>query len=78
MPASYPLNFRRQASTMLKIGGKTVPQLACELSVSTPSLRKWSHQLYVDAVRAAGLTSDEPEELRRLRRELRTDTEERG
>ena len=48
-----------------------------ELGVSPQSLRNWSRQLDVDDGRAAGLTSDERDELRRLRRELRTVTEER-
>jgi hypothetical protein len=46
--------------------------------VSRRSLRNWSRQIDVDEGNAAvGLSSDEREELRRLRRELRTVTEER-
>ncbi len=41
------------------------------------SLRNWSRQIDVDDGRANGLTSDERDELRRLRRELRIVTEER-
>jgi transposase len=77
MPAPYPMDFRREAVELLRRSGKTVPQLAAELGVSPQSLRNWSRQIDVDEGKAAGLTSDEREELRRLRRELRTVTEER-
>jgi transposase len=77
MPAPYPIEFRREAVALLKSSGKSVPQLAAELGISPQSLRNWSRQIDVDEGRAAGLSSDEREELRRLRRELRTVTEER-
>jgi transposase len=76
MPAPYPMDFRREAVALLKSSGKTVPQLAKELGVSPQSLRNWCRQLDVDEGRASG-TSDEREELRRLRRELKVVTEER-
>src|SRR5688572_30774952 len=77
MPAPYSPEFRREAVALLKSRGKTVPQLASELGVSPQSLRNWSRQIDVDEGKAEGLSSDEREELRRLRRELRTVTEER-
>lgn len=77
MPAPYSIEFRREAVTLLKSSGKSVPQLASELGISPQSLRNWSGQIDVDEGRASGLTSVEREELRRLRRELRIVTEER-
>jgi transposase len=77
MPGPYPMEFRREAVALLKRSGKTVPQLAGELGVSPQSLRNWARQLAVDAGKAEGLTSDERDELRRLRRELKNVTEER-
>src|SRR5215216_1517705 len=77
MPAPYPIEFRREAVAIFKSSGKSVPQLASELGVSPQSLRNWSRQLDVDEGRSRGLSSDEREELRRLRRELRTVTEGR-
>ena len=77
MPAPYSLEFRREAVSLLKRSGKSVPELAAELGVSPQSLRNWARQLHVDAGKADGLTSEEREELRRLRREVKTLTEER-
>jgi transposase len=77
MPAPYPLEFRREAVELLKRSGKSVPQLAAELGISSQSLRNWARQVDVDAGKAEGLTSDEREELRRLRREVKTLAEER-
>ena len=77
MPGPYPMEFRREAVALLRSSGKTVPQLAGELGVSPQSLRNWARQIDVDAGKAEGLSADEREELRRLRRELKTVTEER-
>jgi transposase len=77
MPAPYPPEFRREAIELLRRSGKTIPQLAAELGVSPQSLRNWARQIDVDEGRVEGLTSDEREELRKLRREVRTLTEER-
>ena len=77
MPGPYPLEFRREAVALLRSSGKPVPQLADELGISPQSLRNWARQIDVDAGKAEGLSSDEREELRRLRRELKIVTEER-
>jgi len=75
--APYSLEFRSEAVRLLKSSGRSVPQLAAELGCSPQSLRNWSRQLEVDDGRRDGVTSDEREELRRLRRENRILTEER-
>jgi transposase len=79
MPSTppYSLEFRREAVRLLRTSGRSVPQLAEELGCSPQSLRNWARQLDADAGKAEGLSSDEREELRRLRREVRTLTEER-
>jgi transposase len=77
MPGPYPMEFRREAVELLKRSGKSVPVLARELGVSPQSLRNWANQSDIDAGNPEGLTSDEREELRRLRREVKTLTEER-
>ena len=79
MPSTppYSLEFRREAVRLLRTSGRSVPQLAKELGCSPQSLRNWARQLDVDEGKADGLTSDERDQLRRLRREVRTLTEER-
>jgi transposase len=74
----YPEEFRREAVRLLRRGDRTIPELARDLGCSPQSLRNWSKRADLDAGRRSdGLTSDEREELRRLRREVRTLTEER-
>ncbi len=78
MPAPYPEEFRREAVRLLRSSGKSVPQLASELGVSPQSLRNWAGQLDVDEGKAQGLTTDERDELRRLRRDNKVLVEERA
>ena len=77
VPPPYSMEFKREAVQLLRTSGRPVPQLASELGVSPQSLRNWRAQFDVDEGRAPGLTSDEREELRRLRRENRILAEER-
>jgi transposase len=56
---------------------RSIAQLARDLGVSNQILHTWIKQADVDAGKREGLTTEEREELRRLRRENRTLLQER-
>ena len=72
MPKSrppYPEEFRREAVAMVR-SGRPVSEVAAALGVTPQSLRTWVRQTQLDRhERDDGLTTDEREELRQLRRE---------
>jgi transposase len=66
---AYPEEFRREAVQMLR-AGRTPRELSESLGVSQQTLRNWRRQDQLDRhERDDGLTRDERDELRRLRRE---------
>lgn len=73
----YPPEFRAEAVRLARSSGRPLSEIAGDLGCSTESLRYWVKQTRIDAGEAEGLTSDEREELRRLRRENRLLREER-
>lgn len=73
----YSQEFKREAVQLLRTSGRSIPQLADELGCSPQSLRNWSRQIDVDEGKTEGLSSDERDELRRLRREVKVLAEER-
>jgi transposase len=72
--APYPESFRADAVTLVRRSGKPINEVAADLGVSGESLRKWVRQAKVDAGEGPPgvLTTEEREELRRLRRENKT------
>lgn len=73
----YPEEFRREAVGLIRSGQRSLAEAAESLGVSQQTLRNWLKQEAVDAGRAEGVSSEEREELRRLRRENRILREER-
>jgi len=77
MPRSKPPDaerFRADALQLVQTSGKSIRQIAGDLGIATESLRRWVQQARVDAGHGppGALTTEEREELRRLRREVKT------
>ncbi len=72
--APYPEAFRADAVALVRRSGKSIREAASDLGISDESLRKWVQQAKGDAGEGppGALTSEEREELRRLRRENKT------
>jgi transposase len=72
----HPPDFRREAVQTVR-AGTLLSRSPVSWGVSEHTLRSCRRQQDVDAGRAEGLTGDEREELRRLRRENRRLSQER-
>lgn len=71
---TYPPEFRREAIRLVRASqhDHPIPKVAREIGVSPETLRNWVNQQEIDAGERDGLTTEEKEELRRLRREVKT------
>ncbi len=73
----YPQEFRRQMVELVR-AGRSPEELAREFEPSAQGIRNWVRQADLDEGRRQdGLTSDERDEVRRLRREVRQLRQER-
>lgn len=59
--------FKREAARLVRDSGKSISQIARELGIGSGLLAVWKRK--VEAAEATGLTPDELEELKRLRKE---------
>lgn len=68
----YPPEYRAEAVRLVREGGRELAEVAQSLGISTESLRVWVKRADLDSGRRRdGLTSDERQELARLRRRVR-------
>jgi transposase len=75
---SFTPEFKAEIVERCQAGDRTVAQVARDFDLTETAVRKWVNQAEVDAGRREGLTSDEREELARLRRENRQLREDVG
>ena len=72
--SAYPPEFRREAIRLVRASDEEhpIPGIAQEIGVSDGTLRNWVNQDEIDSGEREGLKTEEKEELRRLRREVKT------
>ncbi len=73
----YPPEYKAEAVRLVQSGDRSIGRIASDLGVSDQTLRNWVKQIAIDAGARNGLTTEERDELRRLRREVRVLREER-
>ena len=71
---AYPPEFRREAIRLVRASDEKhpIPRIAPQIGVSYGTLRSWINQDEIDSGKREGLTTQEKEELQRLRREVKT------
>lgn len=73
----FPTEFKEEADRLYRSSGKGFREIAEGLGIAPETLRSWVVRVEIDAGRREGLTTEEREELRRLKRENRVLREER-
>ncbi len=74
---SFTREFKAEVVALARQGDRTLPTICRELDLSESAVRRWVGQAAIDAGERDGLTTEEREELRRLRREVRVLRDER-
>ena len=74
---SFTPEFKAEVIALVRRGERSLPAICRELDLSETAVRRWVGQAAVDAGERDGLTTEEREELRRLRRENKVLREER-
>ena len=74
---SFTEQYKAEVVALCRGSEKPVAEIARDLDLTESVVRRWVAQAEIDAGRREGLTTDEREELVRLRRENRVLREER-
>jgi transposase-like protein len=71
---AFTREFKSETVRLVVEGGRSIPEVARDLDLTESALRAWVRQSEVDAGRGkpGALTTEEREELGRLRREVKT------
>ena len=72
----YSREFREQILSLYR-AGSSVAELAREYEPTEPTIRNWIRQARIDEGEQEGVTTDQKEEMKRLRRENRKLRQER-
>ena len=74
---SFSRAFKAEVVELVRTSGKTVADVCRDLDLTETAVRAWVRQADIDDGRREGLTTEEREELARLRKENRVLREER-
>jgi len=71
---SFSDEFKSETVRLIKESGKSVGEVARELDLTETAVRRWVQQTEIDAAQrpSGALTTEEREELVRLRRDVKT------
>lgn len=68
----FSREFKAETVELIRSSGRSIPDICRDLDLTETTVRNWVRQAQVDAGEVDGVTTDEREELRRLRTENRT------
>ena len=74
---SFSPEFKARTVELIRTSGKSIGEVCRDLDLTETAVRKWVLQADIDDGQREGLTTEERDELARLRRRVRTLEEER-
>ena len=74
---SFSTEFKAETVELVRSSDKTISQICRDLDLTETAVRRWVEQAQIDRGERDGLTTEERDELRQLRREVRVLREER-
>ena len=66
---TFTAEQKAEAVRLVGSSGRSIARVAADLDLTETALRRWMQQAEIDEGRADGLTTEEKQELQRLRRE---------